>query len=465
MQGEAATATVSDETWYELVPGGATMRLVRVMRTVGPLPVLDTSIRRLLRLADDAETSTGEVVAAIEADEAFAANVLRSANSGQYARPIQAATVRQAVTLVGRRAVRLQALEATPYGFLDRPPGCGRITRGQMHIHAVSVAALAAAIADRAGVPADTPHLAGLLHDLGKLVLPLAFDADTAEAISRRHPGGTARATAEREAFGVDHALVGGLMARYWDLPRDVTSAVALHHGGRSGHDVPEPATACVQLASATVDALTGQETDERLLAGALALLRLRAEDLDDLALAALHRDSRPNGQTLGSRIEEMERLSRIDDLTGIANRRSWQAAIRGRLEDGGGGSLLICDVDRFKEVNDRFGHRAGDLVLTEVARILDRHGLAGRLGGDEFAVWLDVEGDEAVAEAARIIEEVDAAFARRTREAPDVSISIGVAAAVTGIYELNALLERADRALYGAKHRGRHRVGRDADG
>ena len=59
---------------------------------------------------------------------------------------------------------------------------------------------------------------------------------------------------------------------------------------------------------------------------------------------------------------------------------------------------MLICDVDGFKSVNDTHGHRAGDLVLTEVARVLARHGVAGRLGGDEFGVWVRGERGRAAA-------------------------------------------------------------------
>ena len=77
---------------------------------------------------------------------------------------------------------------------------------------------------------------------------------------------------------------------------------------------------------------------------------------------------------------------------------------------------MLICDVDGFKSVNDTHGHRAGDLVLTEVARVLARHGVAGRLGGDEFAVWVR-EGEEAGRRtAAAIVEDVAAALPRRAR-------------------------------------------------
>ena len=90
---------------------------------------------------------------------------------------------------------------------------------------------------------------------------------------------------------------------------------------------------------------------------------------------------------------------------------------------------MLICDIDGFKAVNDTHGHRAGDLVLTEVARVLARHGVAGRLGGDEFGVWVR-EGEEAGRRtAAAIVEDVAAALpVELVTGEPPLGISVGMA-------------------------------------
>ena len=114
---------------------------------------------------------------------------------------------------------------------------------------------------------------------------------------------------------------------------------------------------------------------------------------------------------------------------------------------------MLICDVDGFKAVNDRLGHRAGDLVLTEVARVLARHGVAGRLGGDEFG--LGVAGD-ATGTPAAIAEDVQSTLLVElvTGDAP-LGLSVGAAPA-DGEADVMELMERADRALYAAKPGGR---------
>ena len=74
---------------------------------------------------------------------------------------------------------------------------------------------------------------------------------------------------------------------------------------------------------------------------------------------------------------------------------------------------MLLCDLDHFKQINDTFGHSAGDLVFIEISRILVKHGTAGRIGGDEFALWVKADGaagaDSEVGE--KIVAEVAAAF------------------------------------------------------
>src|SRR4029079_15319422 len=139
---------------------------------LGDLPVLDRTLLRVRALADDPEASTHDLVLALQADTKPAANLLRFANSALNARPVRAATLHQAVTLVGRRSVGRLALEAQMCSFFERAPGSGGAARGQLHIHAVQVGACAAELARRAGADLGAAHLAGLLHDLGKLVLP-----------------------------------------------------------------------------------------------------------------------------------------------------------------------------------------------------------------------------------------------------------------------------------------------------
>ncbi len=413
---------------------------------------MDRSVQRVLALTEDEDAQTSHLAAALEADPALAANVLRYANSAHAGRPIRASTVRQAVTMVGRRATRQLCLEAVTFRFFESAPGNGRASRGQLHVHAVSVATVAASAARMVGMSAELPHLAGLLHDCGKLVMPLAFGEDAMDEIARAHPCGVERSEAEWERFGLDHAHAGALFAEQSGLPEELVAAIAWHHGGRFGCITPSPEIACVQLANVVVGMLAGARPDQTLLDETLSQLGLGPDALDALGESATETAGRPAPSGLGDRVAELELLASTDELTGLANRRHWMATVRDAIRAGEVGSVALCDVDRFKQINDTHGHPTGDLVLTEIARILDRHGTAGRLGGDEFALWIpDVDSMPEIAE--RIVRDVSEAFADSPALA--VGVSIGFARAA----ELADALKEADRALYAAKAAGRGRA------
>ena len=161
------------------------------------------------------------------------------------------------------------------------------------------------------------------------------------------------------------------------------------------------------------------------------------------------------------TRAEAETRLqARTDDLTGLANRRHWTTDARDALL-ARAATVVLVDVDHFKDVNDRHGHHTGDFVLVEIGRILSGHGFAGRLGGDELAL-VTPDADPSGITASAILVEVAAAFPSPDLE---VSVSIGTATAWSPGADLAALLKRADAALYEAKRAGRgmHRAAADA--
>jgi diguanylate cyclase (GGDEF)-like protein/putative nucleotidyltransferase with HDIG domain len=443
--------------WKESIDPVAARSVAGAIDELAEFPVLDATVLRVIALCDDQDSNAADLVDALEQDATFAANLLRFANSAARSHPIRSKTIRQAVMLVGRRALRRLALEAATYRFLERAKGNGRASLGQMHLHAITVALGAAACADEARVPGETVHLSGLLHDVGKLVLPAVYGEQACDAIARELPSGAERVLAERERFGIDHAQCGALLAERWGLPAEVASIIAWHHGGPTGVGVPNQEIACVQLADNVAGMLNGNEADHALLEVSLDHLGLTAAILDVLAesVAAPERRTDPGG--LAARVAELERLTQTDELTGLANRRHWLQTTRAALQDNGGGAIILCDVDHFKAVNDRHGHAAGDLVLSELGRILAGHGHAGRLGGDEFALLVSGNLPEAAQAAQRIMAQVAEAF--EAGSGPKIDLSIGCAAAPTHGDELADLLEAADLALLDAKRTGRSRA------
>lgn len=170
----------------------------------------------------------------------------------------------------------------------------------------------------------------------------------------------------------------------------------------------------------------------------------------------------------LGRVLERLLAQSRLDELTGVANRRGALLALRAAYERAHGASgansaiatfgVLMVDVDHFKRVNDRWGHAAGDQALARVAkRLADgvRIGdLVARWGGEEFCVLLprcEASGAHQLAERLR------AAVAASGE--PPLSVSIGIAIIDAAHETLDQGLARADAALYRAKEAGRNRV------
>ncbi len=159
---------------------------------------------------------------------------------------------------------------------------------------------------------------------------------------------------------------------------------------------------------------------------------------------------------------------SLLDPLTGVANRRAFfergEKLLQRTAADGYASALLLFDLDRFKEVNDTFGHQAGDRVLSEFCRVaqplLRPNDLFGRFGGEEFGCLI---AQASIGEALAVAERIRTAFAAAPLglgpEHWQVTVSVGVAMSNEAVPGLEALFAAADRALYRAKAKGRNRV------
>lgn len=165
----------------------------------------------------------------------------------------------------------------------------------------------------------------------------------------------------------------------------------------------------------------------------------------------------------------ELRRLAVTDELTGLYNRRHLFARgeedIEHALRYGRPLSLIMVDVDHFKEVNDRYGHEAGDEALVLLASILSSElrnvDCVGRIGGEEFALLMPETTAEAACEVAtRLINKVaETKMALQDGNSIRLTISVGVVTRQENETSMNAFLRRADAALYEAKSSGRNRI------
>ena len=159
---------------------------------------------------------------------------------------------------------------------------------------------------------------------------------------------------------------------------------------------------------------------------------------------------------------EELIRLAETDSLTGSFNRRAFFARARTAAEQNGGPggiSAILADIDHFKRINDTHGHDVGDVAIKAVADLMAGVGIAGRLGGEEFGIVLPGCGlSEALVQAERLRERVRALNLHSGQTAINLRCSFGVSTWITAD-SVEALIKRADIALYAAKTGGRDRV------
>lgn len=210
-----------------------------------------------------------------------------------------------------------------------------------------------------------------------------------------------------------------------------------------------------IELAGRGPDAVF-QSTPVQSLLHTLAVL---APVLSTLAFALMV------AQRLAS---ELERSASRDALTGLANRRGLEAAMRGTPRRGSAPpallGLLLVDVDHFKRVNDTFGHEGGDALLVWLAQRLREEArdddVVVRHGGEEFVVLLPgLDLDAAARVGERLRRRVEGTPFTLGGTSVPVSVSIGVASADRAEIDLRRLLRQADQAMYRAKSAGRNRV------
>jgi len=229
------------------------------------------------------------------------------------------------------------------------------------------------------------------------------------------------------------------------------------------------------RLSAASGELVAHQTQDDlRKLVGGLMSATKAMEERTRSLEGELHNSSQQVNE-LKSQLDNVRRESLADPLTGIANRKAFdtnlEAAIADARSNGGRVSLFMCDIDRFKLFNDRWGHQTGDQVLRLVAQCLSENtkgrDTAARYGGEEFAVIVRGAG---VADAVKLAEQIRAGVEgkklvkKSTGEAlGSITISIGVAE-LAGSDTAASLIQRADACLYRAKHSGRNCVIGDND-
>jgi putative nucleotidyltransferase with HDIG domain len=255
-------------------------RLTAAFEALEAFPALAESRNRLLRVVSAERVSAGEVVAAVESDVALVIAVLRLANQVEGKSRGRVESVVKSVELLSPESVHTLATRARTFDFFERSSVWDAAPE-RFRLHAVATQRAADRIAQEVGYEdRDRLIVTALLHDVGKLVLMHAYpgfpgtvhrDARTPEDRIHR----------ERRELGVDHALVGGVLARRWGLPKAVASVIERHHA-----DDATGEAAFVRLADMLAHYAQGSQVNPTEL-----LKSARAVGLDPTALRTVMYD------------------------------------------------------------------------------------------------------------------------------------------------------------------------------
>jgi putative nucleotidyltransferase with HDIG domain len=248
------------------------------------LPVLPVVVSELVASFAQADVSVGELAGKVAQDQALAAKTLRLANSSFYGLQSKVRTISQAIAVLGFDSVRALVTAAGVIGSFPATSAAGFDVQGFWR-HAIGTALCARSLARQLRVNAEFAFVAGLLHDIGRLVLVTRFPENYAQVVAQRALADNSLVEAERSSLGFDHAQVGRLLAQHWKFPELIVRAIANHHAPMRDDygDIP----AVVHVANVIAHGLDlAQDPDEQvplLSQGAWDSLRL-----DEAALFAV---------------------------------------------------------------------------------------------------------------------------------------------------------------------------------
>lgn len=205
--------------------------LKRILGSVSRLRPLPTNVSRLLQALDDPRASVPIVSDLISLDQALTAYILRVANSAQLGYGSTCTSLTDAVMRLGFRQVKALVLSTTASGPMARRLNGYRLGSGELWQHSIAVAIRARWLSQAFSYPApEEAYVAGLLHDMGKLLLDQFVLTDYFRIHETMRRKQTMHWQVEMEMFGIDHAGVGGLMAAQWSFPTTLSEAIKCHH-------------------------------------------------------------------------------------------------------------------------------------------------------------------------------------------------------------------------------------------
>lgn len=261
--------------------------LDQIVRRVNDLPALPHVVSQVLKLTDDPNSTVKELNDVICQDQAVTAKVLRLANSAYYGYPRRIGTIVEAIVILGFNAIRNLVLAASVHNMLNKEVPGYQLGPGELWRHSIACAMAARTLARRVRYPKpDEAFIAGLLHDIGKVILSVYVSETYDEIIQKVRQFQIPFSQAEEEILGFTHAVVGARVADKWNLPESLVQAIACHHNLQLAKENPR-LVAIVHLADVLCMTmgigLGGDGMYYSVAPQAFTALGLKPEDLESI--------------------------------------------------------------------------------------------------------------------------------------------------------------------------------------
>lgn len=473
---------------------------------------------RILEAIKNENVSIEEISKIVSSDPALVIKVLKLANSPVYTRSGKIETIRKAIAVPGMRTLKNIALS---FVIVDGIRSRWSISFDLESFWRKSITSAVATslISSLLNKRDDDLFITALLQDIGVLILHL-HDAEKYNALMNEC-GPDSLLKREKAAFGLDHQEIGAQFLQEWGLPANICELVRCHHtaasvqeallpklnvlrlsnslssvfhADHSGHDFEEFSQSLRSVYAASKEDIeqvissAHQKTGEVLcffeispgsLKTCSQILQEANEELGKLNMSYEQlvlelRQAKEKAEKyaleLAQANEKLQQLAYRDSLTGLFNHGHFQEVLGREIQRavryGRPFSLLLLDLDHFKNINDRYGHLVGDGVLKTVSELalksVRRCDYVARYGGEEFAIIFPETGSTGAATLGeRIRKTIEKAEMVVEDHIIKTTISIGVYTYCPGESETSKqfIIGAADQALYLSKSLGRNRI------
>lgn len=261
------------------------IKLEHVLKQVHALPPLPTSAMSVIALTKNPATSAKDLVGVIEQDPSLTSGILRQANSAYYGYARRISSIQEAIVMLGFQVIQGLAIAAAVAPLLKTKLVGYEIEQEGLWKHSLLTAVAAKRLCQHRKLPyGDVAFTAGLLHDIGKLIISIYIQEVGDFLLEKVTEAKLTYVELEEEVIGFDHARVGGFVARAWNLPDDLVAPISFHHSLSNANNYGE-LSSVIHVANGLASSLgIGGGVDSvynPIQQKALDLLTLKESDLE----------------------------------------------------------------------------------------------------------------------------------------------------------------------------------------